>query len=200
MVLRYLFLGLCIMQILPLFLIFGRVVINNNAAKIQTSVIYSKFFSNKNSTFCIMSDKKDISSRFIEVLNELLKRGFLPDKKAFASSVGCSTSMITEISKGRSNVGVSVLQKTVLNFGVSATWLLVGTGEMFSSEEKQKGKTAYYSPAVSGLHENVTEYTNPENNTLLSERVSHLKKENEMLTQIIEEKERLINVLLNQTK
>ena len=147
-----------------------------------------------------MSDKKDISSRFIEVLNELLKRGFLRDKKAFASSVGCSTSMITEISKGRSNVGVSVLQNTVLNFGVSATWLLVGTGEMFVSEEKQKGKTAYYSPSVSGVNENMTEYNNPESPTLLSERVSHLKKENEMLTQIIEEKERLITVLLKTTK
>ena len=147
-----------------------------------------------------MSDKKDISSRFIEVLNELLKRGFLRDKKAFASSVGCSTSMITEISKGRSNVGVSVLQNTVLNFGVSATWLLVGTGEMFVSEEKQKGKTAYYSPAVSGVNENLTEYNNHENPTLLSERVSHLKKENEMLQTIIEEKERLITVLLKTTK
>lgn len=146
-----------------------------------------------------MSDKKDVSSRFIEALNELLKRGFLRDKKAFASSVGCSTSMITEISKGRSNVGVSVLQNTVLNFGVSATWLLVGTGEMFVSDEKQKGKTAYYSPAVSGVNENVTEYTNTENNTILSERVSHLKKENEMLQTIIEEKERLINVLMKQT-
>ena len=147
-----------------------------------------------------MSNKKDISSRFIEVLNELLKRGCLRDKKAFASSVGCSTSMITEISKGRSNVGVSVLQNTVLNYGVSATWLLVGTGEMFVNDEKQKGKTAYYSTAVSGVNENVTEYNNHENPTLLSERVSHLKKENEMLTRIIEEKERLINVLLNQPK
>lgn len=71
------------------------------------------------------------------MLNELLKRGSLPDKKAFALSVGCSTSMITEISKGRSNVGVSVLQNTVQNYGVSATWLLVGTGEMFVSEEPQ---------------------------------------------------------------
>ena len=144
-----------------------------------------------------MSNKKDISSRFIEVLNELLKRGCLRDKKAFASSVGCSTSMITEISKGRSNVGVSVLQNTVLNFGVSATWLLVGTGEMFTNEEKQQGKTAYYSPSVSGVNENMTEYTNHENPTLLSERVSHLKKENEMLQTIIEEKERLITVLMN---
>ena len=65
-----------------------------------------------------MSDKKDISSRFIEVLNELLKRGSLPDKKTFALSVGCSTSMITEISKGRSNVGVSVLQNTVQNYSI----------------------------------------------------------------------------------
>ena len=143
-----------------------------------------------------MSNKKDISSRFIEVLNELLKRGCLPDKKAFALSVGCSTSMITEISKGRSNVGVSVLQNTVLNYGVSATWLLVGTGEMFANEDKQKGKPVYYSP-VSGVNENMTEYTNPENPTLLSERVAHLKKENEMLQTIIEEKDRLITVLLN---
>ena len=98
-----------------------------------------------------MSDKKDISSRFIEVLNELLKRGSLPDKKAFALSVGCSTSMITEISKGRSNVGVSVLQNTVQNYGVSATWLLVGTGEMFVSEEQQPQNSSSAEPMVDKL-------------------------------------------------
>ena len=98
-----------------------------------------------------MSDKKDISSRFIEVLNELLKRGYLPDKKAFALSVGCSTSMITEISKGRSNVGVSVLQNTVQNYGVSATWLLVGTGEMFVSEEQETHNKSSAEPMVDKL-------------------------------------------------
>ena len=98
-----------------------------------------------------MGDKKDISNRFIEVLNELLKRGRLPDKKAFASSVGCSTSMITEISKGRSNVGVSILQNTVQNYGVSATWLLVGTGEMFVSEEQQPQNSSSAEPMVDKL-------------------------------------------------
>ena len=98
-----------------------------------------------------MGDKKDISNRFIEVLNELLKRGCLPDKKAFASSVGCSTSMITEISKGRSNVGVSILQNTVQNYGVSATWLLVGTGEMFVSEEQQPQNSSSAEPMVDKL-------------------------------------------------
>ena len=98
-----------------------------------------------------MSDKKNISSRFIEVLNELLKRGSLPDKKAFALSVGCSTSMITEISKGRSNVGVSLLQNTVQNYGVSATWLLVGTGEMFASEEQDTQNSSSAEPMVDKL-------------------------------------------------
>ena len=86
-----------------------------------------------------MSEKKDISSRFIEVLNELLRRGKVSDKKAFASAVGCSTSMITEISKGRSNVGTSVLQNIVLTYGISATWLLTGAGDMFANEVKSCG-------------------------------------------------------------
>ncbi len=114
--------------------------------------------------------------------------------------LGIKPSTFTEILKGRMNASLDLMALLATNFGVSATWLLVGTGEMFVNDEKQKGKTAYYSPAVSGVNENLTEYTNPENPTLLSERVSHLKKENEMLTQIIKEKERLISVLMNQTK
>lgn len=98
-----------------------------------------------------MSDKKDISSRFIEVLNELLSIGKVYDKKAFALSVGCSTSMITEISKGRSNVGISVLQNTVQIYGVSATWLLVGTGEMFVNEEQQPQSTSSGDPMIDKL-------------------------------------------------
>ena len=75
----------------------------------------------------------------------------MPDKKAFALSVGCSTSMITEISKGRSNVGVSLLQNTVQNYGVSATWLLVGTGEMFASEEQDTQNSSSAEPMVDKL-------------------------------------------------
>lgn len=84
--------------------------------------------------FCIMAAINDISSRFIEALNELLKRGILQDKKSFATSVGSSTSMITELSKGRSNVGVSLLQGIVMHYGISADWLLTGQGNMLKSD------------------------------------------------------------------
>lgn len=83
-----------------------------------------------------MNNKKDVSDRFISMINELLNRGLTPDKKAFAQAIGCSTSMITEIYKGRSNVGVSVLQNVVQTYNVSATWLLTGEGEMFTTNQE----------------------------------------------------------------
>lgn len=144
--------------------------------------------------------KEQINSRVIAAVGVLLDTHKELTQTAIAKMLGIKPSTFTEILKGRMNASLDLMALLATNFGVSATWLLVGTGEMFANEEKQKGKTAYYSPAVSGVNENVTEYNNHENPTLLSERVSHLKKENEMLTQIIKEKERLITVLLNQTK
>ena len=144
--------------------------------------------------------KEQINSRVIAAVEAVLDKHNELTKTAIAKMLGIKPSTFTEILKGRMNASLDLMALLASNFGVSATWLLVGAGEMFVSEEKQKGKTAYYSPAVSGVNENVTEYTNPENNTLLSERVSHLKKENEMLQTIIEEKERLISVLMQTTK
>lgn len=39
--------------------------------------------------------------------------------------------MMTEISKGRSNVGISAIQNIVKHFSISAEWLLTGAGNMF---------------------------------------------------------------------
>lgn len=141
--------------------------------------------------------KEQINSRVINAVGVVLDSHKELTQTAIAKMLGIKPSTLTEILKGRMNASLDLMELLASNFGVSATWLLVGAGEMFVNDEKQKGKTAYYSPAVSGVNENLTEYTNPENNTLLSERVTHLKKENEMLTRIIEEKERLINVLMN---
>ena len=141
--------------------------------------------------------KEQINSRVINAVGVVLDSHKELTQTAIAKMLGIKPSTLTEILKGRMNASLDLMALLATNFGVSATWLLVGTGEMFVSEEKKKGKTAYYSPAVSGVNENMTEYNNHENPTLLSERVAHLKKENEMLTRIIEEKERLISVLMN---
>ena len=141
--------------------------------------------------------KEQINSRVINAVETVLDKHNELTKTAIAKMLGIKPSTFTEILKGRMNASLDLMALLATNFGVSATWLLVGTGEMFTNEEKQKGKTAYYSTAVSGVNENMTEYTNPENPTLLSERVAHLQEKNKMLTQIIKEKERLMTVLLN---
>ena len=141
--------------------------------------------------------KEQINSRVINAVGVVLDSHKELTQTAIAKMLGIKPSTLTEILKGRMNASVDLMELLASNYGVSATWLLVGTGEMFTNEEKQNGKKAYYSPAVIGVNENMTEYNNHENPTLLSERVSHLKKENEMLTQIIKEKERLITVLMN---
>ena len=141
--------------------------------------------------------KEQINCRVINAVGVVLDSHKELTQTAIAKMLGIKPSTLTEILKGRMNASLDLMALLATNFGVSATWLLVGAGEMFTNEEKQKGKTAYYSPAVIGVNENMTEYNNHENPTLLSERVSHLKKENEMLQTIIEEKERLISVLMN---
>lgn len=85
-----------------------------------------------------MCAKNEISSRFIEAYEKLLKSGDVADKKDFAGKLNISASMITEISKGRSSVGTSAIQNIVSIFGVSADWLITGRGSVFYDNKTSK--------------------------------------------------------------
>lgn len=79
----------------------------------------------------------NISLRFKEVLEYLISSGVVSNNKDFATRIGISTSMITEICKGRSNVGSTALQNIVLTFPViNALWLLTGIGSMLHKEQE----------------------------------------------------------------
>lgn len=80
----------------------------------------------------------NISLRFKEALEYLISSGLVSNNKDFAIKIGISTSMITEICKGRSNVGSTALQNIVLAFPtINALWLLTGIGSMLQKEEEQ---------------------------------------------------------------
>lgn len=81
-----------------------------------------------------MNTKNEISARFIEAYEVLLKSNKVSDKKDFAGKIGISTSMMTEISKGRSSVGTTAIQNIVYVFGISADWLITGSGEMLKTK------------------------------------------------------------------
>jgi hypothetical protein len=75
----------------------------------------------------------DVTARFIECYNSLLSKNLVGDKKEFADMIGVSSSLITEIVKERSNVGVTAIHNTVLKYGLNSDWLFTGNGEMFIS-------------------------------------------------------------------
>lgn len=93
-----------------------------------------------------MDAKKQVSARFIEAYETLLKEKKVSDKRDFATKLGISASMITEISKGRSSVGTSAIQNIVLQFNINANWLLTGEGEMLQGENGRKVETAHQVP------------------------------------------------------
>ena len=51
----------------------------------------------------------------------LVENYLTTDKKAFADSVGISSSLMTEIDKGRSAVGVNAIQNIVLKYNISSS-------------------------------------------------------------------------------
>jgi hypothetical protein len=76
----------------------------------------------------------DITVRFLDAYHHLLAEGRVSDAKMFASGLEISTSMMTEIIKGRSNIGVRAIQNIVTRFNVSSEWLLTGEGKMIKDD------------------------------------------------------------------
>lgn len=77
----------------------------------------------------------DISTRYLELIEELINTEIVKDGKELALTIGVSVSSITEISKGRTNVGLSVIQKTVSKFpDINLEWLIKGKGNIFNTK------------------------------------------------------------------
>lgn len=78
----------------------------------------------------------DITIRFLMFYDSLKKDGTLNSQKEYASRIGVSSSSLTEIFKKRTNVGMKIIQKTVLSFSeINAEWLITGNGEMLKEGE-----------------------------------------------------------------
>lgn len=82
-----------------------------------------------------MAIVNDVTLRFMEAVAYLQKSGRVGAISDLAKKLGVSTSLMTEIGKERSNAGVTPIQNIVRVFGISATWLLTGQGDMLRDEQ-----------------------------------------------------------------
>jgi transcriptional regulator with XRE-family HTH domain len=163
--------------------------------------------------------KNDISSRFLQVLEHLISSGIVSSKGDFATKVGISNSMVTEISKGRSSVGVSAIQKTVLLFGISGDWLLTGTGDMLRHSNAPEPVPPELSPTpqvgdgiiirlqaentlLRELRDKEREEANElrEANATLRVENRHLSKDNDLLTKKNETQQQRIDTLVEKVE
>ena len=127
----------------------------------------------------------------METINDriemLINQRFDANKTAFANAIGIPPTSVSNYfsEKRRSKPSVDMLAKIVKLLNVDAKWLLIG--EM--SEKNAISTKGDFSPA--SINGNAT--NNMEGVVLLKERINHLE---EMLT----EKERLIQVLMEGRK
>lgn len=74
---------------------------------------------------------EDITVRFLRVYEDLIDLKKVSNPSDFSKKVGISSSMMNEILKNRSKVGLKVIQNTVNTFpGYSLDWLIKGNGKM----------------------------------------------------------------------
>jgi transcriptional regulator with XRE-family HTH domain len=85
--------------------------------------------------------KSELTERFLQAYNTLLKQTPALTLKDFTSSIGVSPSLMTEMRKGRSDVGVKALQNIVIAYNISPEWLLLGEGEMMRSAQPSSKST-----------------------------------------------------------
>lgn len=75
----------------------------------------------------------DISNRFSDACVFIKNAHGIKNNSDLAESLGISSSMMTEIIKGRSGIGVKILQNTV-KYNINTNWLLTGEGSMLIGE------------------------------------------------------------------
>jgi phage repressor protein C with HTH and peptisase S24 domain len=84
-----------------------------------------------------MSITNEITTRFIEAYEYLLSIKKVSGLSDFSKKIEISTSMMTEITKRRSNVGIQAIQNTEITFNLNSDWFITGRGEILESNANQ---------------------------------------------------------------
>jgi hypothetical protein len=114
----------------------------------------------------------DVTERFLEFYNALIERKIVKNAKEFTQKMGVSASLMTELTHERTNVGVNLIQNSVLSFDLNPLWLLSGTGCMFQKTKVDSGNSPDPPFQIKELIDKIVD---------LSAENALLKKENEGL-------------------
>lgn len=80
----------------------------------------------------------DINDRFLKAYKKLKEEGEAPSQSDIARYLGKSPASITEIMKGRNNVGVDVLHYLFKDFNLSPDYIFFGKGDIKNERDKNE--------------------------------------------------------------
>lgn len=121
----------------------------------------------------------ELTKRFISVYNKLLLDEKVDNATDFAKKIGVSRSLMTEILKGRTNVGVIPLQNTVKLFQIDANYLLTGIVADCPGEALEMGEPAHrYGSCMSCQDKERIISSQADTIALLREKVEAIKDRN----------------------
>lgn len=133
---------------------------------------------------------ESINERMETIVNEMFKG----NKAAFARAIGTDGATLSNYigSKRRSKPSVDMIARIVTALGVDALWLLTGEGDEHGgcAGDRSVETSGDFSPA--SYHGDVT----VGGDAVLAERVKALENEVKSRDELIKEKERLIQVLM----
>ena len=76
----------------------------------------------------------ELNIRFIEFYNYLISQNIVKSAKDFAENTEVSSSLITEVTHGRSIPGTKLIQNSVIKYRLNSDWLFTGSGLMIKSD------------------------------------------------------------------
>lgn len=160
-------------------------------------------------------DKKNITKRFLDVYNYLLDNNYVKNPTDFTHKIDLSGSSINEILKGRSGVGIKMIQNTVLKFPfINLEYIIINRGGVLkddvvvaveindNGDHKKNTNNAYGNNSGSivihnyEVKENETQCVAENNSTYLKEQAKELLiYQIEMKNKEIEMKDEMIKQL-----
>ncbi|MDD3079665.1 MAG: hypothetical protein PHH37_11265 [Paludibacter sp.] len=120
---------------------------------------------------------ENLNVRFLDFYRFLLQNRIVKNAKDFTERLSVSSSFMTEIKKGRSNVGTKIIQNAVIEFGLNANWLFSGDGEKIQVKDEKS--------SMDGVDFNTISFILNRYEELVSENTL-LKIENEKMKKSLE--------------
>ncbi|TAN15154.1 MAG: hypothetical protein EPN37_10280 [Chitinophagaceae bacterium] len=157
---------------------------------------------------------QSITDRFLKAYEYLLSEKIISSGLEFSNKIEISSSLLTEIKKHRSQVGLTAIQNTVKFFPhINPNWLLTGEGDMIpKNNEKTAPNTAPNTAPIVKKSEHYVKYDSGNSGVVNAEKcaqceekervikakeevIASLHREVQKAEELVQEKERYIKAL-----